>query len=438
MKLNNSASHIILVCILFVFQSINITGQKSQHNHKDQPCISESEYTEALAVCTQNAKYFGLDKQKKAALPTFIWPLRLAPGFDYPGYYVINNYVDLNLLPGQLLDYSCGAKTYDGHNGTDIDLDPFEWQMMDEGAVEVIAAAAGTIIQKRDGYFDLNCGCDDVDPANSLIIQHADGSRAWYWHLKKNTLTTKEVGDMINLGDYIGLVGSSGCSSHPHLHFEVRDANNNVVDPFSGTCNNTSSLWANQRPYNDAGINRIGTYSTATAHSVPNCFFTHFVFQQDHFYKAPGDNIFIELNLRHTQAGETASIIVQDPNGNPVMWVNPLLGLANNDRHSSSVNVGINIFSSYIPGKYTASVSYKGQTETHDFWIHDACVANRSINNEIHSYDRWYTASQTIVSNSDSNAGVETLYNANDRVTLTPGFSAKNGFHAYLGDACPD
>lgn len=433
MTLNNLASHIILVCIFCVFQSILTAGQQSQYDRTQQACISDAEYEEVFALCDANAKTYGLDKQLKSAAPVLLWPLKLAPGFDYPSYYTIYNYVDLDPTTGAIQDYTCNSRTYDGHRGIDIDLDPFEWQMMDENAVQVIAAAPGTIVFKDDGHFDQNCSCTGTP--NRIIVEHADGSRTMYWHLKRNTLTSKVVGDDVNTGEYLGLVGSSGCSTWPHLHFEVRDPNNAVVEPFSGSCNPIGSLWANQRPYYDSGINRVATYSSIPMHGLPNCPSGHSVDQQDYFYGSLSDNITIEFNLRHTLSSQSVTVAVENPLGNLVMW-NEVIFLNTTIKSSHTKSFILN--SSYVNGKYTVTVSYLGQSATHDFWITDQCVTNRVINNQVHTFDKWHNASQTIVSNSDSNAGVETLYNANVKITLTPGFRAQHGFHAYLGNACPN
>jgi hypothetical protein len=41
-----------------------------------------------------------------------------------------------------------------------------------------------------------------------------------------------EVGDIVEAGEALGQVGSSGCSDGPHLHFEITGADGNPVDPF--------------------------------------------------------------------------------------------------------------------------------------------------------------------------------------------------------------
>lgn len=61
---------------------------------------------------------------------------------------------------------------------------------------------------------------------NYVIIQHADSSRAGYWHLQKNGVLVN-VGDTVSKGQVIALSGKTGYSFTPHLHFLVwsSDAN---------------------------------------------------------------------------------------------------------------------------------------------------------------------------------------------------------------------
>jgi len=54
------------------------------------------------------------------------------------------------------------------------------------------------------------------------------------------------VGDSVECGQMLGLVGSSGRSATPHLHFTVVDAEGTRVDPFAGPWSQPDSLWTNQ------------------------------------------------------------------------------------------------------------------------------------------------------------------------------------------------
>ena len=176
--------------------------------------------------------------------PMFVWPLRQADGFDYQGYYAISNYVDHDGTAG-LRDYLCGSRTYNGHDGTDIRIRPFQWNKMDDGDVDIVAAAAGTIILKQDGFQDQSCAWGGGIPWNAVFVEHADGTQTWYGHMKTGSTTPKDSGDFVAAGEYLGKVGSSGNSTSPHLHLEVYDPSDNLIDPFQGGCNslNDDSWW---------------------------------------------------------------------------------------------------------------------------------------------------------------------------------------------------
>lgn len=81
----------------------------------------------------------------------------------------------------------------------------------------IIAANSGTVIlsQEYGGY------------GECIIIDHGGGITSLYGHMFVRKVS---VGQNVSTGDVIGLVGSTGVSSGPHLHFEVRE-NNQLVDP---------------------------------------------------------------------------------------------------------------------------------------------------------------------------------------------------------------
>lgn len=152
---------------------------------------------------------------------------------------------------GGLEDYACGDNTYDGHRGTDIGIGGFP--VMDDGSRVVVAAAAGTVVTAVDGCFDRctsgSCNCGDGF-GNFVRIDHPDGKRTYYAHLKNGSVQVND-GDQVECGTPLGRVGSSGFSTGPHLHFEVRHDNNVSDDPFSGECGGPTSYWAAQQGYNE-------------------------------------------------------------------------------------------------------------------------------------------------------------------------------------------
>ena len=144
---------------------------------------------------------------------------------------------------------------YDQHTGTDMLL-VGSFDRMDNGSATVFAAADGVVVYVRDGEFD-RCALDilqarvvcpgypNITPANRVIIEHADGKRSSYLHLKKNSILVT-VGDVVVCGEPIALVGSSGNSSAPHLHFTVTKADGTTTDAFSGPGSHPESHWVQQ------------------------------------------------------------------------------------------------------------------------------------------------------------------------------------------------
>jgi murein DD-endopeptidase MepM/ murein hydrolase activator NlpD len=59
-----------------------------------------------------------------------------------------------------------------------------------------------------------------LSEGNYLMIRHGDGTRANYWHFKKDGVLVN-VGDTVQQGQLIGFSGNTGYSAFPHLHFEV-------------------------------------------------------------------------------------------------------------------------------------------------------------------------------------------------------------------------
>jgi len=143
---------------------------------------------------------------------------------------------------------------YDEHDGTDYLLRG-DFDTMDAGSTQVVAAADGEVVSTADGHYDrchigenLEVTCDGHDiVANHVILEHDDGTRTKYWHLAKDSVAV-EVGEAVTCGTVLGLVGSSGNSSFPHLHFEVVAPDGESIDPYSGPESQDESWWEDQGP----------------------------------------------------------------------------------------------------------------------------------------------------------------------------------------------
>ena len=89
-------------------------------------------------------------------------------------------------------------------------------------ATEVLAARDGTVMQLESGFDDAEPGDDDaIDRANFIRILHDDGSMALYAHLQPDGVRVR-LGERVRRGQPIGLSGSTGFSTGPHLHFVVQ------------------------------------------------------------------------------------------------------------------------------------------------------------------------------------------------------------------------
>lgn len=124
----------------------------------------------------------------------FVWPV--------PGSHRITSYYGMRLHPVY--------KTQKFHSGIDI------------GAgygLDIVAAADGkvTLATTNGGY------------GKCVVVNHGSGITTLYAHCSSFEVS---VGDTVKKGEVIAKVGSTGVSTGPHLHFEVR-VNNATKDPLS-------------------------------------------------------------------------------------------------------------------------------------------------------------------------------------------------------------
>lgn len=127
----------------------------------------------------------------------FAWPA--------PGYYTITSPFGYRIHPIR--------GTWEGHKGIDIS----------GGGIKGAAACAagnGTVIKVCNDGWGGGYG-------NNVVIYHGNGYSTLYAHLQ---YTSVSVGQQVTVGQQIGAIGSTGDSTGPHLHFEVR-INDSPVNP---------------------------------------------------------------------------------------------------------------------------------------------------------------------------------------------------------------
>jgi hypothetical protein len=108
----------------------------------------------------------------------------------------------------RVFKYSNGTSDTSIHAGVDYGVPT---------GTRVRACAAGKVILARDR----------IVTGKSVVIEHAPGIYSLYYHL--NSIEAIE-GSLVNTGDLLGLSGSTGLATGPHLHWELR-VNTENTDP---------------------------------------------------------------------------------------------------------------------------------------------------------------------------------------------------------------
>lgn len=146
----------------------------------------------------------------------------------------IQNYVDTD-ASGDHTDYRCGHLSYNGHTGTDFRVPGLKAM---RSGVSVLAAADGVVRATRDGMLDISIrdggkiSIRDRECGNGVMLEHGNGWETQYCHLRNGSIRVKQ-GQSVKAGAAIGLVGLSGQTEFPHVHFAVRH-NGRTLDPFTG------------------------------------------------------------------------------------------------------------------------------------------------------------------------------------------------------------
>ncbi len=155
-------------------------------------------------------------------------------------------------------DWNCSGSTYDGHRGSDFSLAGGNGAI--DTGYDIVAAADGVVRSTADGFFDHCTACPASGASttcglgfgggfgNHVAIDHGSYT-VYYAHMRTGSVRVSP-GERVTCGQVIGQIGSSGCTTGAHTHFEPRPlagAYLTAFDPFAGSCSATSpSRWVSQ------------------------------------------------------------------------------------------------------------------------------------------------------------------------------------------------
>jgi len=105
--------------------------------------------------------------------------------------------------------------------------DPFTGARKFHGGID-FGARAGTRVSSTAGGRVVFAGFNNGGFGNLVIVEHGNGYRTYYAHMSQ--INVRE-GQTVTDGQKVGEVGSTGRSTAPHLHYEIR-RNNERIDPF--------------------------------------------------------------------------------------------------------------------------------------------------------------------------------------------------------------
>jgi hypothetical protein len=135
--------------------------------------------------------------ERENALLDTIWQRRMTPRFTLPLGHPLASMPDGGRFGARRI---INGEPHSPHTGVDYAAPK---------GTPVLAAADGTVALARELFFS----------GNSVLIDHGDGLVTMYFHL--STMLVR-AGERVERGQRIGLVGSTGRATGPHLHFGVR------------------------------------------------------------------------------------------------------------------------------------------------------------------------------------------------------------------------
>ena len=156
--------------------------------------------------------------------PLYPVPWAIAP---HDHFYFVRP-IAANEINWPLQNYRYGGVFFENvvHTGIDIPA---------EEGTPILAAGSGTVVWSDWGFFSGTSDNKDDPYGQAVVIEHDFGYKGEalytvYAHMSRIDVTR---GQWVNTGDQLGLVGKTGQTTGPHLHFEVRLAKNDFFHTYN-------------------------------------------------------------------------------------------------------------------------------------------------------------------------------------------------------------
>ena len=185
--------------ILKAEQAAKEAEETSQAQLEEEAVLKAKEVEEQARKATEQ-------EEQNAEEASYILPFK--PGTEY---YVTAVFDSPEFSEISVSDKDAELDSQTKHLGMDFAA---------ETGTEIISCSNGTV--KETGF--------NVDNGNYIVIEDAAGYVSYYMHLESYSV---KQGDSITKGSVIGTVGSTGKSTGPHLHLEIRNPNGECINPAS-------------------------------------------------------------------------------------------------------------------------------------------------------------------------------------------------------------
>lgn len=224
--------------IIFLVDIMNQYGPNLPSTIQNAVSISKnggdikSQFNEFVKYCEQNLGNYSTYENRRTTTKTYVEQLYEQGKFSSGG--LAGNLGSASTagfifpVPGLSKETGINNKKFpsyynkDGspHSGVDIN------RGVTEGVTQIVAVAAGKVIQSNAKK---NSAGQYTSYGEQIVIDHQNGLCTQYGHMYPNSRKVA-VGDMVQQGQIIGILGNTGNSSGPHLHFEVRIGSNQIYN----------------------------------------------------------------------------------------------------------------------------------------------------------------------------------------------------------------